>query len=56
MKLSDQELIAIGLQVQEARRKGGVTIFKKYGREYYKELNKRSVASRQAKKNAEKLV
>lgn len=41
-KLSNAELIAIGLQVQEARRKGGKTIYKIYGKEYFSKLGKLS--------------
>lgn len=42
MKLSDSELIAIGLQVQEARRKGGKTVLKLYGPGHFSKLGKLS--------------
>lgn len=52
MKLSDAELIAIGLNVQEYRRRGGVSVKNKFGVGYFKELQKRAVAKR--KENKEK--
>ena len=51
MKLTDAELIAIGLQVQEARRKGGKTVFKKYGHDHFSKLAKLSNKRRQENKD-----
>lgn len=51
MKLTDTELIAIGLQVQEARRKGGVTVLNKLGKKHFSMLGKLSAEKRRAKKN-----
>ena len=36
--VTDEQLIAMGLQVQEARRKGGKTVFKKYGTPHFSKL------------------
>lgn len=36
--LTEKELIAIGLQVQEARRKGGKVVLEKYGSDHFKKL------------------
>lgn len=59
MKLSDDELIAIGLQVQEARRKGGRTVYKMYGKEHFSKLGKISAEKKRVlilkKKIVEKL-
>lgn len=51
MKLSDDELIAIGLQVQEARTKGGITVLNKLGKKWFSELGKRSAAKKKLLKN-----
>lgn len=50
MKLSDQELIAIGLNVQSWRKKGGKSVLKKRGNSWFKELNKKSIAKRRENK------
>lgn len=50
MKLSDNELIAIGLQIQEARRKGGRTVFEKYGAGHFSKLGKLSAAKKAHRK------
>jgi CRISPR/Cas system type I-B associated protein Csh2 (Cas7 group RAMP superfamily) len=55
MTLSDSELIAIGLQVQEARRKGGRTVYKMYGKEHFSKLGKISAEKKKALKNEAKL-
>ena len=50
MKLTDKQLIAIGLQVQAARKKGGDKIKTKFGLDYFKNLNKLSQAAKKLKK------
>ncbi len=52
MTLSDTELIAIGLRVQEARRKGGKTVYKLYGASHFSKLGKISAAKKAKMKNA----
>jgi hypothetical protein len=54
--LSDDELIAIGLQIQEARSKGGQTILKTYGTSHFSKLGKISAEKRKQLKNKAKLV
>lgn len=50
-KYTKKELSVIGLEIIESRRKGGKTTFKKHGgNKYFAELQKKSVASRLAKK------
>ena len=51
MTLSDSELIAIGLQVQEARKKGGRTVYKLYGASHFSKLGKISAEKKKALKN-----
>lgn len=46
MKFSDQQLIALGLQIIEARRKGGRMVLKKYGLSYFSKLGKLSAEKR----------
>lgn len=56
MKITtDAQLIAMGLQVQEARRKGGKTVFKKYGADHFSKLGKISAEKRLKNKNEAKL-
>ena len=52
MTLSDFELIAIGLQVQEARRKGGKTVYKLYGSAHFSKLGKLSAKKKAKMKNS----
>jgi len=52
MTLSDSELIAIGLQVQEARRKGGKTVYKLYGASHFSKLGKISAEKKKKSKLA----
>lgn len=40
--VTDEELIAMGMQVLEARRKGGRTTLKKYGAEHFANLGRKS--------------
>lgn len=55
MKITtDAQLIAMGLQVQEARRKGGRTVFKKYGADHFSKLGKISAEKRKNVKSSEK--
>lgn len=56
MKLSDNELIAIGLQVQEARKKGGTMVLKKYGHGHFSKLGKLSAEKKKKVKNEAKLT
>ena len=51
MKLSDNELIAMGLQVQEARRKGGKTVYKLYGAAHFSKLGKISAEKKRKLKS-----
>lgn len=46
MKLSDAELIAIGLKVQEYRKRGGVSVLHKFGKKHFSELGKLSALKR----------
>jgi hypothetical protein len=48
---TDDQLIAMGLQIQEARSKGGKTVYKTYGAEHFSKLGKISQAKRKALKN-----
>lgn len=52
MTLSNDELIAIGLQVQEARRKGGKTVYKLYGSSHFSKLGKISAEKKKKAKTA----
>lgn len=48
---TQEELSVIGLEIIEARRKGGKTTFKNHGgNKYFVELQKKSVESRKANK------
>lgn len=49
-KKTNDQLIAIGLQIQEARRKGGETVYKTYGSEHFSKLGKISAAKKKSKK------
>lgn len=53
MTLTEAEMkyIAIGMQVEEARRKGGVTVLNKLGKKWFSQLGKLSAEKRRAKKN-----
>lgn len=46
MKLSDNDLIALGLKVQEWRRKGGVSVKESRGSSWFSKLGKLSAAKR----------
>lgn len=50
MKLSDAELIQIGLNVQEYRRRGGASVLQKRGKSWFSELGKKSAARKKALK------
>lgn len=50
---TDDQLIAMGLQIQEARSKGGKTILKTYGKKHFSMLGKLSAdKKRKAKSEA----
>ena len=51
---TDHVLIAAGLQVMEARRKGGVTTFTKYGEDHFSKLGKISAEKRRKMRLATK--
>lgn len=54
--MSDDELIAMGLQVQEARRKGGMVVLQKFGKKHFSLLGKRSAEKKKLLKNEAKLT
>ena len=47
---SDNDLIALGLKVQEWRTKGGVSVMKKYGKDHFSMLGKMSAERKKALK------
>jgi uncharacterized LabA/DUF88 family protein len=47
---SDTDLIALGLQIQQARSKGGKTILEKFGKEHFSELGKLSALKKKSMK------
>ena len=49
------QLIAWGLKIEEARRKGGKTVYKKYGPAHFSKLGKISAEKKKALKNEAKL-
>lgn len=53
MKLSDEQYIAMGMQLEEARRKGGRTVYKKYGPDHFSKLAKLSNKKRAENKTAQ---
>lgn len=48
MTLTEEEMkyIAMGMQLEEARKKGGRTVYKKYGKEHFSKLGKLSAKKR----------
>lgn len=52
MTLTEEEMkyIAIGMQVEEARRKGGVTVLNKLGKKWFSQLGKLSAEKRKQNK------
>ena len=47
---TDNQLIAMGLQIQQARQKGGLTIVEKFGKEHFSMLGKLSAQKKKEKK------
>lgn len=50
-EFTNEELIALGKQSQEARSLGGQATLKKYGAEHFSKLGKLSAAKKQKAKN-----
>ena len=48
---TDNQLIAMGLQIQQARQKGGLTIVEKFGKEHFSRLGKLSALKKKSMKN-----
>lgn len=53
--LNDNDLIALGLKMQEWRTKGGVSVLKSRGKSWFSELGKKSAAKKKLLKNEAKL-
>lgn len=54
--LSDNDLIALGLKMQEWRTKGGVSVMKKYGKDHFSILGKKSAEKRKNREMVKKLI
>jgi hypothetical protein len=52
MTLTDAQLIALGLQIIEARKKGGRMTLQKYGKSHFSDLGKKSAEVKKAKKTS----
>lgn len=50
---SKTDLIAMGLQIQQARSKGGRTILEKFGKEHFSEMGKLSALKKKENKKAQ---